>query len=230
MPYPPQKTYQQTTPETALDPQRNAIAGGTGNAHTIPGTTPGQLAALAMKPYNTGSGYDLTLTGTTPFGREIVGTSWSATASPVINDANGNGTGFDTGDTLVSWYFTNVVINGPGPISSATLYVPVASVSVPSVLKIHGESNASAPTTANFDNASRRPSLVTRLGTTASSALISGAGNVSVDVTAVVNAIIAGAQWAAGNSINLIGECATANGNVTFSNEAGGTHRLVIVQ
>jgi len=51
MPYPPQYAYQDSNPETELEPQINAISGGTGNAHTIPSTANG-LTGFAMDPYD----------------------------------------------------------------------------------------------------------------------------------------------------------------------------------
>jgi len=50
MPYPPASSHDQTTPETALELQVNAIPGGVGNAHTITGTA--NEYGTAMPPYS----------------------------------------------------------------------------------------------------------------------------------------------------------------------------------
>ena len=53
MPYPDQKAYDQTRPETALDGPTNAIAGGVGNAHTRRGTAGDPTSTgQPMPPYD----------------------------------------------------------------------------------------------------------------------------------------------------------------------------------
>lgn len=219
MPYPPQPAYEATTPETSLDPQRNGIAGGTGNANTIPGTASAE-GGSAMPPYSS-STYDHTLAANLDDGRELVGTNWSATSTMSVIDNDGNGTGRDVNDTLCGLSFPSVNMTS---CSQATLTVAVNTETVAGTVKVRGQSQASAASaqwaTGNL------PSAATMVA--AEETFSSAIATKTIDVTTIVQQIMAGAAWASGNRINFTLEAASASVSCGLSNYASGLTRLQI--
>lgn len=85
MPYPDANAYGQTTPETALDPQRNAgPTGAIGNAHTVRATAnDASMIGEPMPPY----AFD-TYTPDS-YGKEIVGAGWQASVFGSLGNQGG---------------------------------------------------------------------------------------------------------------------------------------------
>ena len=178
--------------------------------------------------------YDFTLTDNLDDMREIVGINANFNPSSV-DDNSGSGTGVDFSDAVPGWSFPSVNLT---TCTSAFLYLEHIGISGggPGVsYRIRGQSNAAAPS-SQWNTTTNRPinsgaiataTTVTELGDPAGSGVFH-----TINVTAIVQEIMAGAFWASGQRINFWAE---ANliiflifGRVSNSGNVGTPARLVI--
>jgi len=168
------------------------------------------------------SGFYATLTGTTDSGRSTVGGSWNPTGSQDAWDNDNDGGGRSTGDYLIGFSFPNVTVTGP--ITKARFEFLIVTQHVPGEFLVFAQSQDAAPSAAW--SATNKPEFATKVSSY--HRISNELGRIELDVTDMINEILAGNFWVSGNRINFWVEASSIGADVTSANEANKATILAI--